>query len=212
MCCLKISFAPYILYMRIAVFPKKKTAKNFRRLFYDTTFVCSDVSIPVSFDVYASILQSKFGNLITVLDKGYDFVENEYEWYVNGVRDSSAVGSFYYLPDGETFDEGDCYYMIATRRGDGKKIRTCEICPGVYTSVDDVYDSNAMLEVTVFDKEQTIETAIEKGYANIYSLAGELLSTYEFGVDRIKAPAKSGLYILQILLEDGNYTHKIWVK
>ena len=69
-----------------------------------------------------------------------------------------------------------------------------------------------MLEVTIFNKEQTIETAIEKGYANIYSLAGELLSTYEFGVDIIKAPAKSGLYILQILLEDGNYTHKIWVK
>ena len=181
-------------------------------VFYDTTFVCSDLSIPVEFDVYASILQPKFGNLIAVLDKGYDFEENAYEWYVNGEKDPSAVGSFYYLPDGQTFGEDDCYYMIATRRGDGKKIRTCEICPGIYTSVDDIYDSNAMLEVTIFDKEQTIETAIEKGYANIYSLAGELLSTYEFGVDRIKAPAKSGLYILQILLEDGNYTHKIWVK
>ncbi len=181
-------------------------------VFYDTTFVCSDVSIPVEFDVYASILQPKFGNLITVLDKGYDFVEDAYEWYVNGEKDPSVVGPFYHLSEGQTFGEDDCYYMIATRRADGKKIRTCEICPGVYTSVDDIYDSNAMLEVTIFNKEQTIETAIEKGYANIYSLAGELLSTYEFGVDRIKAPAKSGLYILQILLEDGIYAHKIWVK
>lgn len=183
-------------------------------LFYDTTFICSDVSIPVSFDIYysASMLQPKFGNLITVLDRGHDFVEDAYEWYVNGVMDSSAVGSFYYLPNGETFGEDDCYYMVATRREDGKKIRTCEICPGVYTSVDDIYDSNGMLQVTVFDKGQIIETDIEMGYANIYSLAGELLSAYEFGVDRIKVPAKSGLYILQIVFEDGNYTHKIWVK
>ena len=183
-------------------------------LFYDTTFVCSDVSIPVSFDIYysASMLQPKFGNLITVVDKGYDFVEDAYEWYVNGVIDSSAVSSFYYLPDGQTFGEDDCYYMIAMRREDGKKIRTCEICPGLYTSIGDIYDSNDMLQVTIFDKEQIIETDIEKGYVNIYSLAGELLSIYEFGFDRIKVPAKSGLYILQILLEDGNYTHKILVK
>lgn len=181
-------------------------------LFYDTTFVCSDVSIPVSFDVGASILQAKFDNLIVVIDEGYGFVDGEYEWYVNNVMDSSVVDAFYYLPDGQTFGEDDCYYMIATRGEDGKKIRTCEICPGVYTSVDDIYDSNGMLQVTIFDKEQIIETDIEKGSSNIYSLAGELLTTYEFGVDRIKAPAKSGLYILQIVLEDRNYTYKILVK
>ena len=183
-------------------------------VFYDTTFICSDVSIPVSFDVYysASMLQAKFGNLIVVVDKGYDFVEGAYEWYVNGVMDSSAVGAFYYLPDGQTFGEDDCYYMIATRREDNQKIRTCEFCPGVYTSVDGVYDSNGVLKVTVFDKEQIIETDIENGYANIYSLAGELLSTYEFGVDRIKVPSKSGLYVLQIVVGDKNYIHKIWVK
>lgn len=183
-------------------------------LFYDTTFICSDVSIPVSFDIYysASMLQPKFDNLITILDRGYDFVDDAYEWYVNGVRDSSAVGAFYYLPNGQTFGEDDCYYMVATRRGDGKKIRTCEICPGIYTSVDDTYDSNGMLQITIFNKEQTIETDIEKGLVNIYSLAGELLCSYQCGVDRIKVPAKSGLYILQIVLEDRNYTHKILVK
>ena len=74
----------------------------------------------------------------------YDFVDGKYEWYVNGVMDSTANGAFYYLPDGETFSEDDCFYMIAVRGSDGIRMQTCEFCPGIYTSVDDIYDSNGM--------------------------------------------------------------------
>ena len=183
-------------------------------VFYDTTFICSDVSIPVDFDIYysSSILQAKFGNLIVVLDKGYDFVDGKYEWYVNGVMDSTATGAFYYLLDGETFGEDDCFYMIAVRGSDGTKMQTCEFCPGVYTAIDDIYNSDAMLHATIFDKGQTILSDIDNGFVNIYSLSGVLLNAYDLGTVEVNVPREEGLYILQIVHKDRSYIHKIWVK
>ena len=110
---------------------------------------CGDLQIPINFDVYysSSILQPKFGNLITILDKtsngGYEF-EDEYQWYKNEVLIEGEQKSFLYLPEGEVFGDNDCYYLVVKRKDDGVVMRTCEICPGVTTSINDVFNSDVV--------------------------------------------------------------------
>lgn len=190
-------------------------------LFKDTTGVCGDIAVPISFDIYysSSILQPKFDNLITILDAsengGYEFVEGAYKWYKN---DSLLVGmndSYLYLDEfGEIFG-GDCYYMEVTRVDDGVEMRTCAICPDVYVAIDDIEGVENMISATVLSAGQPI--LLENagiGDVNIYTLTGQLLNSYRIDLDnnQIPAPAVGGLYILQIKTEDRNITYKIWVK
>ena len=89
--------------------------------FIDTIDICGEVSVDVDFDIYysSSILESKFGNLITIYDSayngGYSFVENAYRWYKN---DELLVGdtlSFVYLGDDEVFRTSRSYVCIRCR-------------------------------------------------------------------------------------------------
>ena len=190
-------------------------------MFTDLTGFCGDISIPFEFDVYysESILQPKFGNLITVLDEsengGYSFVEDEYMWYKNGELLDSASSAFYYLPNGEHFEEDDCYYMIPTRQDDGVAIRTCEVCPGVDgTPLDDVFASERVSLATLFAKNQPIVIDnLNEGVVEIYTLTGQLERSYDVTEgSTIEAPDQSGIYVLRIATTDYIVAYKIQVK
>ena len=190
-------------------------------VFRDTTGFCGDKSIPFEFDVYysASILQPKFGNLITVLDEsengGYSFVEDEYMWYKNGELLDSASSAFYYLPNGEHFEEDDCYYMVPKRKDDGVAIRTCVMCPGIYTSIDDVFALEGILPITLFEKNQPIVIDnFNEGVVEIYTFTGQLVRRYDVVSDGliVEAPSQSGMYVLYIITSDYVMGYKIQVK
>ena len=82
----------------------------------------------------------------------------------------------------------------------------------VVTAIDDAYDTEAVLYTTIFDKGQTILSDMNEGFVNIYSLSGVLLNACELGTAKVNVPGDQGLYILQIVLKDRSYIHKIWVK
>ena len=187
----------------------------------DTTKFCDDVSIPIDFDVYysSSILEAKFGNLITFYDStyngGYSFVENEYRWYKNNELLVDDTLSYVYLGDNVTFNGSDCYYLEVKRKDDGVVMRTCEICPEMETGVDDVVGDEELIKITTIEKGGLILLdKVIRGHINIYSYSGLLISSH--GVDsedaKIVAPNESGFYILQILTGDKNYVYKIWVR
>ena len=187
----------------------------------DTTKFCDDVSIPIDFDVYysSSILEAKFGNLITFYDStyngGYSFVENEYRWYKNNELLVDDTLSYVYLGDNVTFNGSDCYYLEVKRKDDGVVMRTCEICPEMSTGFDDVVGDEELIKNTMLEKGGLILfDSLKEGYVNIYSYSGLLISSH--GVDsedaKIVAPNESGFYILQILTGDKNYVYKIWVR
>lgn len=187
----------------------------------DTTKFCDDVSIPIDFDVYysSSILEAKFGNLITFYDStyngGYSFVENEYRWYKNNELLVDDTLSYVYLGDNVTFNGSDCYYLEVKRKDDGVVMRTCEICPEMSTGFDDVVEDEELIKNTMLEKGGLILfDSLKEGYVNIYSYSGLLISSH--GVDsedaKIVAPNESGFYILQILTGDKNYVYKIWVR
>ena len=172
----------------------------------DTSGICADWQDTIAFDVYysSSILQPKFGNLITILDEtangGYKF-EDQYQWYKNNVLIEGEEKAFLYLPEGETFGENDCYYLVAKRQDDGVVMRTCEICPGINTPIDNIYISDkTALQSSLFQSGQRITIDnLGEGYVKIYTFTGQLLKSYNLsnGED-IFAPQETGFYLLQI--------------
>ena len=156
----------------------------------DASGICADWEFSIDFDVYysSSILQPKFGNLITILDKtsngGYEF-EDEYQWYKNDVLIEGEEKSYLFLPEGEVFGENDCYFIVVKRKDDGVVMRTCEICPGVTTAIDDVFLSDKeLLQYSLFQPGQRIDIDnISGGYVKIYTFAGQLLYSYNISLD-----------------------------
>ena len=190
-------------------------------LFKDTTGVCGDISVPISFDIYysSSILQPKFDNLITVLDAsengGYDFEDGEYKWYKNDELIDTVTNAFYYLSDGVFFNGVDCLYMIPTRKDDDIAIRTCEICPSSGTPIDDIYASEVVIEATVVNSgDMLLLKGVSNGTARIYSFTGELLDIYTIDSNNqhIVAPNERGFYIVNIQTEEVSFVYKIWVR
>lgn len=184
----------------------------------DITSICGDLSIPIEFDVYysASILDAKFDNLLTIYDEkhngGYSFVE--YQWYKNGEIMEGDTTSFFYLPEGEEFAVGDCYYLMLKREDDGVVMQTCEICPGSETDVDDVY-SNEIVISTLFNAGATIVfDNLSEGVVAFYTLTGQLLDVYNFdnGNNSVVAPNQSGFYLMQIKTSDWGKVYKIQVR
>ena len=191
-------------------------------LLKDTSSLCGDISIPVEFEVYysSSIMTAKFGNLITLYDKenngGYSFVDGEYRWFKNGEELLGENKSYYYLPDGESFNPDDCFYMIVKREDDGVVMQTCEICPGGRTLVDDVlFDDGVYIENTLLEPSQRIKIEnFYNGYVNIYTISGQLVySCRVLSEDTyIYAPQQSGVYMLQIVTNNDLKVYKIKIQ
>lgn len=190
--------------------------------FEDSTGVCGDVVIPVQFDVYYSdtIFASKFNNLLTLKNAeyngGFHFEPDSCRWYrSDGEFLSGHQGAFLYLGEGNVFGD-ECYYVELLRVDDGVRMRTCEICPGLITAVEDIDDAREVLLTTRFSPNQQIvfDNILSKATVKFYSFTGKLVS--EFVVDEsnpfVKAPDYAGFYILLIQGEDYNIVSKIQVK
>ena len=187
--------------------------------FNDSISYCGDFSVPIDFDVYysSSIMESKFDNVITILDGehngGYEFIS--YQWYKNNQPIEGETDSYIYLGEGATFENGDCYYLVLKRLDDGVVTRTCEYCFGDKTAIEDVSVSDMNISATLLDKGQVILIEnLDKGYVNIYSLTGQLMDSHEITSDfeEVVAPKVSGFYLLEIKADDRNYVYKIWVR
>ena len=184
----------------------------------DTSAVCGDILIPIEFDVYysSSILQSKFGNLITVLSEdsngGYSF--SDYKWYRNNELIDSVSDGYLYLDNGDVFAEGDCYHLVVKRVDDGVEMPTCEICPAT-TPIENMLDEDILLQTSLLDKgELVVIENIGEGVVNIYSFTGKLLKSLNVDTDylEIAAPQESGIYILQVYNIHNSRIYKIKVK
>jgi hypothetical protein len=179
----------------------------------DTVSACDGVVLSVEFDVFYSskILESKFDNLITVLSEeangGYEF--DEYKWFRDGELLPNENKSYLYL-DGETF-ASECYYIEVRRVDDGVVMRTCEICPGVGTPVDNIYDSNPYVVNTFAHVGEPIVIA-NTNYAvvSIYTVTGQLIDTQYVDSDNDVVKIDSiGVYLLQVATSSEIFTTKI---
>ncbi len=184
----------------------------------DEALVCQDKVIPIEFDVYysSSILYSKFNNLLTLYNEeyngGYTFLS--YQWYKNDKLLEGEINSFLYLKSGEVFAEDDCYYLSLIRADDGVQMRTCEICPGVGTDIDDVMINDLLLPTVFKQGQRVVFDDFGNGVVNVYSLSGQLINHFNI-LDletEIVMPQHSGFYLLQIVTSEFNQIYKIQVK
>ena len=185
-------------------------------LLKDTISTCGDVVLPINFDVYysSSILAEKFGNMITVLNSeingGYEF--DMYRWYRNGELMPDENKAYYYL-DGGVFG-GECYYLEVRRADDGVVMRTCEICPGGGTPVDNIFSSEHYVVNTLVGIEQNIVIEnLSDCVVNVYSIDGQLVDTHYFNSQDVvfRAPSVAGVYLLQVLTSSDMFVTKIIV-
>ena len=183
-------------------------------LIKDTISTCGDVVFPINFDVYysSSILESKFDNLITVLSPevngGYDF--DMYRWYRNGELIPGEEKAFYYL-EGGVFG-GECYYLEVRRVDDNVIMRTCEICPGSGTPVDDVYATDPYVVNTIVKSGESVVIAnVDQAIVNLYTVTGQLLETQIIANqgDLVKLTTTPGIYLLQVATSTEIFTTKI---
>ena len=180
----------------------------------DTISTCGDVILPVNFDVYYSskILEPKFDNLITVLSAeangGYEF--DEYRWFRDGVLIPDENNAFYYLNGGVFGSE--CYYLEVRRKDDGVVMRTCEICPGSGTPVDDIYTSEPYVVNTIVRSGEFVIIAnITQADVSLYTTTGQLVDTQRIvsQSDLVKLTSSPGVYLLQIATATEIFTTKI---
>lgn len=183
---------------------------------HDTITACGDLLIPIKFDVYysSSIMEPKFNNLITILDKnsngGYEF--DEYRWYKNNELIPGEEDSYLFI-DGDTFGS-DCFYLELKRKDDGVVMRTCPICPGNTTPIDDVYLSEPSISNTLVAGGQRI-VIDDFGYGkiNVYTATGQLInSVVSDGVYvELSAPYAPGVYLLEMVTTTETFVTKIIV-
>ena len=194
---------------------------NANIVFKDETAICGDIVMSIDFDVFysPSILQAKFGNLITVFDSdyngGYLFENDSYQWYKNGELLIGDTLSFLLLSEGEFFNGRDCYYLEVKREDDGVVIQTCEICPDVSTAIDNFFEQKKSILATIVYSGESIQVlGVDDAKVNVYTVAGQLLSTYNVSYDdnRFVSPKYKGLYLLQIVTKTESIVYKIRVK
>ena len=181
----------------------------------DSVTACKDaIVLSVKFDVYYSskILEAKFGNLIAVLNAdvngGYEF--DEYRWFKDGTLLPEENKAYYYLA-GETFGT-ECYYLEVRRVDDGVVMRTCEICPGAGTPVDNVFASEAYVENTIVKAGEAIFIAnVDCAVVDLYTLTGQLVKTeyIESQGDLVSSISIPGVYLLQVSTPTEIFTTKI---
>ena len=189
--------------------------------FEDESIICDADTMILKFDVYysASIMQPKFDNLITIYNEefngGYSFVS--YQWYKNDEKIEGETNPYLYLRDGETFREGDCYYLELERADDGVVMPTCKICPGdEATWVDNVSYGDDLLKMTLLDKSQRVYIdGLFEGRILVYSITGLLLDEFYIDEDTpyFVAPNMAGVYLLYFVdIDQSVYSYKIQVR
>jgi antitoxin (DNA-binding transcriptional repressor) of toxin-antitoxin stability system len=91
-------------------------------------------------------------------------------------------------------------------------MRTCEICPGAGTPVDNIFASNVYVENTIVKAGEVIVIAnVNRAVVDLYTLTGQLVKTQhiESPGDLVKSTSIPGVYLLQVTTSTEIFTTKI---
>ena len=133
---------------------------------------------------------------------------------MNNTKLEGQKDPFYYAGEGYEFLPGECYYLELTRKDDGVVTRTCEICPGGITPIDDIYLLEPYVVNTLVGSGLPIYIEnIPGAIVNLYSATGQLIESMQVTSQNveIKAPMKEGVYLLQVVTSAETFVTKIIV-
>ena len=160
----------------------------------------------------SSIIAQKWNDVLAIYNEDYNnYGDNfdQFQWYKNDVPISDGTNPYIYLGEGNTFNGSDEYYVVLRRVSDGKTFRTCPFVPHMKaTNNIAVYPSPARSGQTV-----QIRGIDEDASINIFGIAGEKVNIQMVSEEAMafKAPAKQGLYIINIETKEQNMRLKLLV-
>jgi hypothetical protein len=108
----------------------------------------------------------------------------------------------------------DCFYLVLKRKDDGVEMRSCEICPGSITPVDNVYSSSPIVSNTlVYGGQRIVIDNFGQGIVNVYTATGQLVnSVASDGVFvELMVPHIPGVYLLEMVTTTETFVTKIIV-
>ena len=183
----------------------------------DSVYGCNTAVIPFTFQVQyrKSIVEQKWNDVLAVLNSqyngdlqadgtpaafnkptvnGYNFVA--FQWYMNELPMEGETGSYLYRPEG--LDMTAVYRVLLTR-DDGVSVMSCGITP-VQKS-----DVKVVPTFTMPNHVICISTSEPKGSATLWTTDGMLVGEYLINSEDtyIHAPSQSGIYILNVRLNNG---------
>lgn len=171
--------------------------------------ICGDVVTPITFTVnYAdTTLTQRWNDVIGIRNETYNggYTFTSYQWYKDGVELVGETKSYLYVPDG--LDMNAEYTAKVTRNGDGVELFICPI-------VLEYFDSNTVPTLVIPGEDITISST-QAAVARFYSFMGNLISATNLtkGMSTIKAPSTPGVYVLELIYEDGHKTvHRVMVR
>jgi hypothetical protein len=176
---------------------------GYQIVFSDANTNCTQQVENINFDILypTSIMQQKWDDAIALRNRayngGYDF--SGYQWYRNGTKLIGEDYSYIYL-NGNTLIPGD-EYSVEITRPDNTKMFSCPL-------IADYPKPSVSVFPTVVSTGNiiTIYQTNDAQSARLWTVTGVLLEnigTLDTPVHQINAPRNSGVYLLDIQLNDG---------
>ena len=190
-------------------------------IFHDSVFNCGDRILAFNFDVNyrSSIVEQRWNDVLAVLNSGFNgnrksdggkpsvgdrtvggYEFSAYQWYKNDLPIVDATKSYLYLTEG--LDVQAKYRVLLTRADDGISAFTCFVTPNPLVHRDiNVYP------ITPKPTAPVKVQAYTGGTLRVWNALGILVGTYSMpdGQLTIPAPSTTGIYVLELLLDDGQH-------
>ncbi|MDR1592735.1 MAG: fibronectin type III domain-containing protein [Prevotellaceae bacterium] len=173
---------------------------NVSIIFSDTIHNCGDDILQLTFDVnyQDAIIEQNWNDVIALLNDRYNggYTFSSYQWYKDNQPLAGETRSYIYVPEG--LDINAEYRLQLTRTDDNVTLFTCPLRPVLKN------DINVLPTVTFPGKEVRV-SAPSAGTVKIWDVTGVLVSVQSIVANgsAIVAPASSGMYILEIILDNG---------
>ena len=161
------------------------------------------LDVPVVTHFPSSIIAQKWNNVLAVYNEtkngGYKFTA--FQWYKNDEPIEGATGSYYHAGSDQTLEFGAYYYVMLTTT-DGLTLASC---PVIAYDKYATPEANIRVTPTVVNRGEKINIEADlTARATMFSATGvKETSAPVNNTAEIEAPQKSGVYVLQVQLEDG---------
>ena len=171
-------------------------------------YTCDSVDVIIPFELqYAadSMITQRWNDFLAVRKSAYDHYGGfyNYQWYCDGAAMVGETSSTLYLPNVGLAATSN-YQVAVTRVADSVRMITCDYFPSLEpnTTTVEVYPTNTMATIP-----QPITVKIT-GSANclLYNSIGALVGQWHVagGQSEFTSPTIPGIYILRVILDDGN--------
>jgi hypothetical protein len=174
---------------------------------------CSDSELNFAFTLRypASIITQRWNDVIAVKNSDFNGEYNfsSFQWYKNDIEIPGATKS-YYNTENEKLDFSADYSVALTRMDDETSMLSCAYRPVM------IDETNILVYPSAVAPKSNINISTDRNMpAVIYNSMGILVARYELtlGDNIILSPSQRGIYLLQLILENGeNQTYRISVK